>query len=280
MSCWESLPFFTRDKVFYLLPVNNIILLCKLGIVDYNQDIKDFTGNHSFRMQYYQRNPYEYIKYQLRNKGKNNDPDGILRRAAELGILVAIQEALKKGANIHARNDFVLQLVARKGYLEIVEYLVNKGANIHANNDLAVIEAASNGHLEIVKFLVENGADIHADNNFAIERAVDNGHFDVVKFLVEDLDTDIPALSERSLKRAAKNGHLDLITYLVSKGANIHSLINALNYNHVIVPAESKGYLDVVKYLVCLGVVLIFMLIIIKHEYWQHIMDIWMWLNT
>jgi len=99
MSSWETLPFFVQDKLFYLLPVNNIILLCKLGILDYDQGILNFTGDHPFWLVYYQHNPYEYIKYELENSGENNDPDDILHKAVSLGILLAVQKALKKGAN-------------------------------------------------------------------------------------------------------------------------------------------------------------------------------------
>jgi len=133
MCCWESLPFFVRDEVFYLLPVNNIILLCKLGIIDCDQGIINFTGNHPFWLRYYQRNPYEYIKYQLECEGKNNDPDDILLNASKLGILLAVQEALKKGTNIYVQDDYAIRLAAENGHLKVVtyliEYLVSQGAN-------------------------------------------------------------------------------------------------------------------------------------------------------
>jgi len=120
MSSMKSLPFIVRDEVFYLLQVNNIIIVCEIGILDCNQYIIDFTGDQPFWRQYYQHNPYEYIKYKLGNEGDFNDPDDILLRVAELGILVAVQEALKKGADIHAINDKAVRMAARNGYLDLV----------------------------------------------------------------------------------------------------------------------------------------------------------------
>jgi len=67
--------------------------------MNYDQGIIDVTEKHLFWRRYYQHNPYEYIKYQLECGGKNNDPDDVLVEAAKLGILLAVQDALKKGAN-------------------------------------------------------------------------------------------------------------------------------------------------------------------------------------
>ncbi|MFN4228179.1 MAG: ankyrin repeat domain-containing protein, partial [Candidatus Ratteibacteria bacterium] len=72
---------------------------------------------------------------------------------------------IKKGADIHAKNDYALRLASKNGHLETVKFLIENGANIHADNDYALRWASNNGHSEVVKLLIENGADINVIKN-------------------------------------------------------------------------------------------------------------------
>ena len=46
------------------------------------------------------------------------------------------------------------------GYLPIVKLLIKKGADIHIKNDTAIIHAAYHGYSSIVKLLIDLGANI------------------------------------------------------------------------------------------------------------------------
>ncbi len=72
--------------------------------------------------------------------------------------------------------------------------------------------ASINNDLDLIKNLLNNGADIHTDD-------------------------------DRILSIALYNKRLDIVEYLISRGANIH-------LQKELIIASTKGYLDIVKYLV------------------------------
>jgi len=47
----------------------------------------------------------------------------ILIELSALGQLSVIKEAIRQGANIHAKNDFALEWAAKYGCLDIINYL-------------------------------------------------------------------------------------------------------------------------------------------------------------
>jgi hypothetical protein len=139
--------------------------------------------------------------------------DKVILGPREKITLEVIKRLVKKGANIHADNNYALQWAAESGHLDVVKFFVEKGADIYAENDLALIRAAEGGHLDVVKFLVEKGADIHADNNYALQWAAKNGHLEVVTFLVNN-GANIHADNDLALRWAAESGHLEVVEFL------------------------------------------------------------------
>ncbi len=86
--------------------------------------------------------------------------------------LKLIKKYLKKGANIHAREDYALRWSAINGHIEVVKYLVENGANIHAEEDYALRSSAENGHIEVVKYLVEKGANIFYNKPYNFNKEI------------------------------------------------------------------------------------------------------------
>ena len=103
--------------------------------------------------------------------------------AASNGDLDTCVKLIRKGADIHTRDDLALRWAALFGRRDVVKFLVENDANIHAENDRALRWAARNNHFEIMKLLVENGANIHADNDEALRLAAERGHLQVVDYL-------------------------------------------------------------------------------------------------
>ena len=56
--------------------------------------------------------------------------------AAELGKLAEVQEHLRNGVNVHAKNTYgtALHRAADKGHMEVVTALLAAGADIHLQN--------------------------------------------------------------------------------------------------------------------------------------------------
>jgi hypothetical protein len=93
MSLYQFLS--VLDKVIYQLPVNDVIRLCKLGIIDYEKSVVDFDKSSPFWRRYYQNNPYEYIKYDLQCKSAVANQNNILIEASRLGSLPAVKKAIR-----------------------------------------------------------------------------------------------------------------------------------------------------------------------------------------
>jgi len=126
-------------------------------------------------------------------KGKSKDeiekgleklnPDQLLIKSAELGLLYGVENALNSGADIHDDNNLALRYAVSNSHLDVVKLLLDRGADIHDDDDWALRHAAYNGHLEVVKLLLDRGADIHAYNDDALRQATREAHLDVVDYL-------------------------------------------------------------------------------------------------
>ena len=66
---------------------------------------------------------------------------------------------------------------------EVINELIKEGADVHARDDYALRLASEYGHLETAKFLIENGADVHARDDEALRWASERGHLEVIKYL-------------------------------------------------------------------------------------------------
>ncbi|AEQ32963.1 ankyrin repeat protein [Megavirus chiliensis] len=136
-----------------------------------------------------------------------------------------------------------LIISSKKGNIEAVNELIKKGVNIKAKNNTALIEASKHGHIEIVKLLINNGANVKAQNHQAIQLACEYNHMEIVKFLV-DQGSFLTANNNKSIQLASKRGNLEIVKYLIENGANVYS-----NNQMPIQLATEKGRLETVKYI-------------------------------
>ena len=118
-----------------------------------------------------------------------------LIRSSMFGNKKKVEELLKEGANVNAKNSdgyTALILASSNGRTEIVAMLLEKGADVNAKdkyNATALIKASSNGHTEIVAKLLDAGADVNAKNDYgytALIQASRNKHTEIVAMLLDN----------------------------------------------------------------------------------------------
>ena len=143
------------------------------------------------------------------------DINNLLIKSSIKGELNLVKEAIKRGADIHAKDDYALQSASENGHLEVVKYLVENGADIHAKDERALRLASLNGHLQVVKYLVNLGGNIHIDNERPLIIASYNGDVELVKYLVS-VGANIHVDNDAPIKWAAENSALDVVEYLKS----------------------------------------------------------------
>ena len=120
-----------------------------------------------------------------------------LVQAAERGNLTDVQDALKGGADVNAKNTnglTALMMASYCGYTngnyaEVVKLLLDKGADVNIKGKeglTALMEASSGGNAEVVKLLLDKGADINVKNSkgeTALVIAKDKGQKEIVGML-------------------------------------------------------------------------------------------------
>jgi ankyrin repeat protein len=119
------------------------------------------------------------------------NPDEQLLRAALIGDIKEVENALANGAHIEAKTGLgwtALLRAANQGYTEIVRILLDKGANIEAKGSEgnALVYAVWNGHIRTAKLLLERKANIYTRSMIpTIIFAANNGHLEIVKMFLD-----------------------------------------------------------------------------------------------
>ncbi|MGB9635265.1 MAG: ankyrin repeat domain-containing protein [Candidatus Micrarchaeia archaeon] len=86
-----------------------------------------------------------------------------LLRCAREGDLQGLQDALKKGADVNAKNNYgetAGHYAAQNGHKDCLELLINAGLNVNARDNgggTAGYYAARNGHIHCLKLLRKAG---------------------------------------------------------------------------------------------------------------------------
>ncbi|KXH45551.1 pfs domain-containing protein [Colletotrichum salicis] len=182
----------------------------------------------------------------------------VLYHIAHGGILYAVEELLKNGADIHAQGGEygnALQAASFNGNKEVIQILLDKGADIHAQGGHfgnALQAASFNGHKDVIQILLDKGADITVadkDGWTALHEASANGHLLVVKLLL-DKGADLSVASKGGwtpLHEASSKGHLEVLKLLLDKGADIYGMDN--DGRTAFFHAAMRGHRQVVQFL-------------------------------
>lgn len=79
--------------------------------------------------------------------------------AAAQGDMIALQQALADGADLHFGDDLSLRTAAMVGHMDCLAALVDAGAHVGAQFNEALFFAAKAGDRQMVDYLLDHGAD-------------------------------------------------------------------------------------------------------------------------
>ncbi|HLK59930.1 MAG TPA: ankyrin repeat domain-containing protein, partial [Chthonomonadaceae bacterium] len=184
--------------------------------------------------------------------------DQALFRAVEKGDIQAVQERLRKGADVNTRLGQLgkgytrlfdpywmnpaemsawtpLMAAVNRGFAEIVRILLESGADIEAaepNGLTALCHAARAGQLEIARLLLQWGANTFArrfDGHTLLHLATSHGHNGMMELLLDHgMDVNITNDDgDTALHIAAEYGQKEVVHLLLQRGANIQAMNHA-----------------------------------------------------
>ncbi|KAK1641297.1 hypothetical protein BDP81DRAFT_131052 [Colletotrichum phormii] len=186
----------------------------------------------------------------------------VLYHIARGGIVFAVEELLKHGADIQAQGGMygnALQATSLEGHKEVIQMLLDKGADVNAQGGKygnALQAASLEGHKEVVQMLLDKGADINAQGGEygnALQAASFNGHKEVVQILI-DKGADVNAQGGEygnALQAASLEGHKEVVQMLLDKGADVNA--QGSEYGNALQAASLEGHKEVVQMLLDKG---------------------------
>jgi len=168
----------------------------------------------------------------LLNRPRPDDGCAPLHHAAFGGQLEVVDELLRRGASVGARDRTgytPLHYSAIAGATDVARRLIAEGVDLHAPNDsnTSVLHmAAAGGSLDLVDELLERGLAPDIENLYGetpLHRAAQRDRLDVVRRLA-DLGAPIDAADRyllRPVQKATIGGAVDVLEWLVSAGASL-----------------------------------------------------------
>lgn len=209
-----------------------------------------------------------------------------LMEAAFSNSVSDAEELIKNKIDIDERNMMnrtALMFAADNNSLDVAKLLIKSGADVNAhahpeagrefNGKTALIYAACNDSFDVAKLLIESGADVNVATNSIFHRtafwfATINNSVKVAKLLIEsgaDIYYDIDEI--------IKTNSIDIVKLLITTrkwmpsfstdciGKDSLDMIKLLNNSgftsknkSILLFAAKKNYVDIVKYLIDLGV--------------------------
>lgn len=154
--------------------------------------------------------------------------------------LQSVKKAIMDGADVGYNGCYAFRLSCHEGNLDIAKYLVKNGADINAYDGDALTWATQRGHLDVVKYLVDIGVNVTYD---ILELAINNGNVDVASYLI-DIKPDVNHIDKHCLIQCSSKGYLSLIKRLICKGVDINK-----DYSEMLRCAKENNHLEVVRYL-------------------------------
>ena len=164
-------------------------------------------------------------------KSENNlEPEEKLLKFSRNGDAKGIQQALKSGARLNARNnigDSALIIASKNNNYDAILLLLDEGAEVNAKNPRGftpLMAASSEGDVQTIKVLIRNGAKVNATDSSgwtALMWATRYNQVSVVKSLINagailNIQGDG---GETPLILAIKEGSKEKIKYFIENGA-------------------------------------------------------------
>jgi len=133
--------------------------------------------------------------------------------AANANHVEVTELLLKKGADVHIRDDILLRDASARGQVGLVKLLLSYKAGVHVHDDVPLRVSAVKGHLQVVKLLLSHGANIHARCDAALRASAGIGHLKMVEYLLSQ-GADVDAVHCQALWLSADAGHDDVVQLL------------------------------------------------------------------
>jgi ankyrin repeat protein len=175
--------------------------------------------------------------------------DRIILGKRERISLNVIKRLIEEGANLKAKNSYILQWAIGHNHVELVKILI-PFSNKNDDHYMIFHWATKYGHIEIVKMLLEKGTDPKIRNSYPLQLAAQNGHIEVVKLL---LPLSNPKADDSlALRWAAKHGHIKIVKLLLPlsdpKTDDSLALRWAAQYGHIEIVKLLLPVSDITKY--------------------------------
>ena len=179
-------------------------------------DAKDKNGNTALHKA--TQNQHPDIVQLLLDSGADSD---IRNGDGQTPLSLAKSEDIIEIFHRHIEKDRALLDAAEKGAIDQVKEALKRGANINAKDkkgDTALHKATQNRHPDVERFLLENGADRAAEN--ALELTALHFSKAYAPQDIEGLLQQKRAINEM-LRIFAEKGSIDRVKELLEQGANI-----------------------------------------------------------
>lgn len=139
------------------------------------------------------------------------------------GNLEKIKLLHQNGADIHARNNFLIRTASRHYYFDVVRYLVEAGVDPHIDDDYPFRQAVSAGDVENVQFLLDYGAKIENLTVKDLESCIKTISFQTVKLLC-DVGVDFTIINNQPIDPNNQNT-LNMIRCLLEQRVDPDKLV-------------------------------------------------------
>ena len=157
----------------------------------------------------------------------------VLRFAANIGNLDAIQLLLNKGAGINSLDESdgsALQIATLNEEVEVIQLLLDRGADVNIKGGFygcALQAAAFNGSIKVIQLLLDKGADVNIKGGkygYALQAAAFKGNIKVAQLLLDKgADVNIQGGEYGNALQAAIRGYnIEVIQLLLDKGADVN----------------------------------------------------------